>query len=99
MCIGVFIPIPISRALSIVYALMGQLHSKHSLHFGQLGRPRASACAYAEVNYNHHLATLTIESFHRMQFRNGILGPIFRALPKTCACARSFPFPSPLRKN
>ncbi len=72
MCIRVFIPIPISRALSFVYALMGQLHSKHSLHFGQLSRPRASARAYAEVNYDHHLATLTIEPFHRMQFRNGI---------------------------
>ena len=57
---------------------------------------RASACAYAEVNCNHHLATLTIEPFHRMQFRNGIhLGPIFHVVPKTCACARSFHFPSP----
>ena len=51
---------------------------------------RASACACAEVNSNHHLATLTIEPFHRMQFRNGILlGPIFHAVPKTCARARS----------
>ena len=96
MCIGVFIPIPITRAVSIGYALMGQLHSKHSLHFGQLSRPHASACAYAEINYDHHLATLTIESFHRMQFRNGILlRPILHAVPKTCACVRSIPLPSP----
>ena len=58
---------------------------------------RASACAYAEVNSNHHLATLTIEPFHRMQFRSGILlEPIFHDGPKACALAFSFPFQSPV---
>ena len=58
---------------------------------------RAGACAGAEVRSNHLLATLTVEPFHRMQFRSGtLLGPIFHAGPKTCALAFPFPFQSPV---
>ena len=60
---------------------------------------RAGACADAEVRYNHHLDTLMVEPFHRMQFRIGILlGPIFHAGPRACALACSFPFLSPVPK-